>query len=158
MKVSVICVGKIKERFYTDAVKEYAKRMNRFADFEIIEIADERIPDNASEKEMEQIKQCEGEKILSKIKPQSYVIALCIEGKTLDSLELANTIDNAMSRTSRITFIIGGSLGLSDAVKSAADLHLSFGRMTLPHQLMRVVLAEQIYRSFMINSGATYHK
>ena len=158
MKVSIICVGKIKEKFFTDAIKEYSKRISRFADFEITELPDERIPDNASEKESEQIKIREGEKILSKIDPRSYVISLCIEGKTLDSLELANTMRNAYQTANRITFIIGGSLGLSDKVKNRSDLKLSFGRMTLPHQLMRVVLTEQVYRSFMINSGATYHK
>lgn len=158
MNVNIICVGKIKEKFYTDAIKEYAKRMSRFADFEITELPDERIPDNASEKENEAIKQREGEKILAKIKPQSYVISLCVEGKTIDSIELADTIKNACMQTSRIVFIIGGSLGLSEAVKKRSDLRLSFGRMTLPHQLMRVVLSEQIYRAFMINSGAAYHK
>ena len=158
MKVTIICIGKIKEKFYTDAIKEYAKRMTRFAELNIIELPDEQIPDNASSKEMEAIKKREGEKILAKIKPQSYVISLCIEGKTLDSPELAKTIRDAYMRTSNVTFIIGGSLGLSDEVKNRSDLRLSFGRMTLPHQLMRVVLAEQIYRAFMINSGATYHK
>ena len=158
MKISVIFFGKIKEKFFTDAIKEYAKRMSRFAEFEIIEIPDERIPDNASEKENELIKKREGEKILSKLKQQSYVISLCIEGKTLDSNELAQTIKNTCLSTSHICFIIGGSLGLSDEVKNRSDLRLSFGRMTLPHQLMRVVLSEQIYRAFMINSGATYHK
>jgi 23S rRNA (pseudouridine1915-N3)-methyltransferase len=158
MKVSIISVGKIKEKFFTDAIKEYSKRISRFADFEITELPDERIPDNASEKESEQIKIREGEKILSKIDPRSYVISLCIEGKTLDSVALANTMRNAYQTANRITFIIGGSLGLSDKVKSRSDLKLSFGRMTLPHQLMRVVLTEQVYRSFMINSGATYHK
>ena len=158
MKVSIICVGKIKEKFYTDAISEYAKRMKRFAEFQITEIPDERIPDNASEKEKEAIKSCEGEKILAKIKAGSYVISLCIEGKTLSSAELAHTINNAYQTTSHIVFIIGGSLGLSDAVKAKSSLRLSFGRMTLPHQLMRVVLSEQIYRSFMINSGSMYHK
>ncbi len=158
MKVSIICVGKIKEKFYTDAIKEYTKRMSRFADFEIIEVPDERIPENASLKEIEQVKSREGEKILARIKPQSYVITLCIEGKTLDSEELAATVKNACLSTSNIVFIIGGSCGLSDEVKSRSALRLSFGRMTLPHQLMRVVLSEQIYRSFMINSGAQYHK
>ncbi len=158
MNVNIICVGKIKEKFYTDAIKEYAKRMSRFADFTITEVPDERIPENASEKENEAVKQREGEKILAKIKPQSYVISLCVEGKTLSSTELADTIKNACNRTSRIVFIIGGSLGLSDEVKNRSDLRLSFGRMTRPHQRMRVVLSEQIYRSFMINSGATYHK
>lgn len=158
MKVSIICVGKIKEKFFTDAIGEYTKRMSRFAEFNIVEIPDERIGDNASEKEKEQIKEREGEKILSKIDPRSYVISLCIEGKTLSSTELAKTVKDAYNTTNHITFIIGGSLGLSDTVKSKSALKLSFGRMTLPHQLMRVVLSEQIYRSFMINSGATYHK
>lgn len=158
MKTIIICVGKIKEKFYTDAIKEYAKRLSRFTDFEIIELPDEKIPDNASQKESEAVKEKEGQRILSKIPQQSYVAALCIEGKTLDSIELADTIKNAYLTTSRIVFIIGGSLGLSEAVKKRANLKLSFGRMTLPHQLMRVVLSEQIYRSFMINSGATYHK
>ena len=158
MKVSILCVGKIKEKFYTDAIAEYAKRMKRFADFEIVEIPDEKIPDNASEKEKEQIKEREGEKILTKLKSDSHVITLCIEGKTLSSTELAQTLENAYQNTNHITFIIGGSLGLSDAVKTRSSLRLSFGRMTLPHQLMRVVLAEQIYRAFMINSGSAYHK
>lgn len=158
MKVTIIGVGKIKERFYTDAIKEYAKRLGRFTDFEIIEIPDESIPENASEKEKEDIKQREGKKILSRIKPQSYVISLCIEGKQLDSEELAKRIQSICMSTSRIVFIIGGSLGLSDEVKKASQLRLSFGRMTLPHQLMRVVLTEQIYRAFMINSGSSYHK
>lgn len=158
MKVSIICVGKIKEKFYTDAIAEYAKRMRRFADFEVIELSDERIPDNASEKEKDAIKSREGEKILAKLKPDAYVITLCIEGKTLSSTELAQTVKNAYMSTNHIAFIIGGSLGLSDDVKAKSDLRLSFGRMTLPHQLMRVVLSEQIYRAFMINSGSAYHK
>ena len=158
MKASIICVGKIKEKFYTDAISEYAKRMKRFADFQIIEIPDEKIPDNASEKEKELIKDREGEKILSKLKGDEFVITLCIEGKTISSTDLADTIKNAYQTTNHIVFIIGGSLGLSDNVKNKSSLRLSFGRMTLPHQLMRVVLAEQIYRSFMINSGSQYHK
>lgn len=158
MKVTIIGVGKIKERFFTDAVKEYAKRLGRFTDLEIIEIPDESIPENASEKEKDDIKTKEGKKILSRIKPQSYVISLCIEGKQLDSEELAQKIQSICMSTSRIVFIIGGSLGLSDEVKSFSQLKLSFGKMTLPHQLMRVVLTEQIYRAFMINSGSSYHK
>ncbi len=158
MKVNIICIGKIKEKFYTEAIGEYAKRMSRFADFKITELADERIPQNASDKEAEAIKNREGEKILAKIRPDSYVISLCIEGEALDSVGLAKTVNDAYMRASCVTFIIGGSLGLSDAVKRRSDLKLSFGKMTLPHQLMRVVLSEQIYRSFMINSGAVYHK
>ena len=151
MKVSIIAVGKIKEKFFSDAIDEYKKRISRFAELEIIELADERIPDNASDKDIERIKSREGEKILAKIKPQSYVAALCIEGRLLDSVELAETMREAYMRSGCVTFIIGGSLGLSDAVKRRADLMLS-------HMLMRVVLSEQIYRAFMINSGAAYHK
>ena len=158
MKVSILCVGKIKEKFYTDAIAEYAKRLTRFCDFDIIEIPDEKIPDKASDKEKEMIKEREGEKLLSKLKHDSFAISLCIEGKTLSSEELADTMLNIYNNTNHITFIIGGSLGLSDAVKAKTKLRLSFGRMTLPHQLMRVVLSEQIYRSFMINQGGTYHK
>lgn len=158
MNVTVLCVGKIKEKFFTDAIKEYSKRLGRFGTFEIIEIPDESIPQNASEKQMEQIKDREGKKLLAKIRPQSFVISMCIEGKEVSSTELANIINTAALRSGRIVFIIGGSLGLSDEVKSRSDLRLSFGRITLPHQLMRVVLSEQIYRAFMINSGSSYHK
>ncbi len=158
MRVSIICVGKIKEKFYTDAIAEYKKRLSRFCDFEIVEIPDLSIPDNASEAEKEQIKNREGEKILDKLKGNTFTVALCIEGKTLSSEDLAKTMAGATQTTSNISFVIGGSLGLSDTVKSKANLMLSFGRMTLPHQLMRVVLTEQIYRSFMINANTGYHK
>ncbi len=158
MKVTILCVGKLKEKFYADAVKEYKKRISRFAELEIIEIPDERIPENAKERDAETVRSREGEHILSKLKNGAHVIALCVEGKLLSSEELALDLKNACMHTSHIVFIIGGSLGLSNAVKNRSDLKLSFGRMTLPHMLMRVVLAEQIYRSFMINSGAAYHK
>ena len=158
MKVSIICVGKLKEKFYAEAVGEYKKRISRFAELEIVELPDERIPDNASDAELQAVKRREGERILDKIKTQSYVISLCVEGKLLSSEELAENISRACMGASHIVFIIGGSLGLSDEVKAASALRLSFGRMTLPHMLMRVVLAEQIYRAFMINSGAAYHK
>lgn len=158
MKVSIICVGKIKEKFFTDAIDEYKKRLSRFCDFEVIEIPDLPIPDNASDAQKEQIKNREGEKILEKLKGNPYIISLCIEGKTLSSEELAKTVADATQTTSHVAFIIGGSLGLSDEVKSKSKLRLSFGRMTLPHQLMRVVLTEQIYRSFMINANTGYHK
>ena len=158
MKVSIICVGKIKEKFFTDAIVEYKKRLSRFCDFEVVEIPDLPIPDNASEAEKEQIKTREGEKILDKLRGNPYVISLCIEGKTLSSEELAKTVADATLTTSHIAFIIGGSLGLSDEVKAKSKLRLSFGRMTLPHQLMRVDLTEQIYRSFMINANSGYHK
>ena len=158
MNITVIGVGKIKEKYFTAAIDEYAKRLSRFVKLDIIEIPDEKIPDNASEKEMEQIKQKEGAKILEKIPANSYVVTLCIEGKELSSTELARKIADVSMTSSSVTFIIGGSLGLWDEVKSKSALRLSFGRMTLPHQLMRVVLLEQVYRAFKINNNENYHK
>ena len=158
MNISVICVGKLKEDYLKSAIAEYSKRLSRFATFEIIEVPDQKIPDNAGEKLEEQILIKEGETILSKIKNNSYVIAMCIEGKQLSSEELANEIENISMTNSNISFIIGGSLGLSKAVKERADKCISFGKITLPHQLMRVVLSEQIYRAFKINSNEAYHK
>ncbi len=158
MKITVIGVGKIKEKYFTDAIKEYSKRLSRFTQLEIVEINDEKIPENASEKEMEKIKEKEGKGILSKIKDGAYIVALCIEGKENSSEELAKKIEEISMQSSHIVFVIGGSLGLSDEVKNAASLRLSFGRMTLPHQLMRVVLLEQIYRAYKINNNESYHK
>lgn len=157
MNINIICVGKIKEKFFTAAIDEYSKRLSRFVKFNITEVPDEKIPDNASEKEEERIKEKEGKAILSKIK-DSYVIAMCIEGTEMSSEALAAKIEEISMRASNIAFIIGGSLGLSDEVKSRADMRLSFGKITLPHQLMRVVLAEQIYRAFKINRNESYHK
>lgn len=158
MNMSVICVGKLKEDYLKSAISEYSKRLSRFANFEIIEVPDQKIPDNAGEKLEEQILQKEGDMILSKIKNNSYVIAMCVEGKLISSEELADEIRNISMSTSNITFIIGGSLGLCETVKKRADKRISFGKITLPHQLMRVVLSEQIYRAFKINSNEAYHK
>lgn len=158
MNITVIGVGKIKEKYFTAAVDEYAKRLSRFVKLNIIEVSDEKIPENASEKENEQVRKKEGNRILSKIPQSSYVVALCIEGKELSSTELAEKISSTAMNSSSITFIIGGSLGLSDEVKKQSSLRLSFGKMTLPHQLMRIVLLEQIYRAFKINNNETYHK
>lgn len=158
MFITLICVGKIKEKFYRDAVSEYVKRLSRFAKTEIIEIKDEKIPDNASDKEMEAVLQKEGTAILSKIPKGSSIAAMCIEGEPVSSTDLAEKIDAAFMKTSRLTFIIGGSLGLWEQVKKQADTRLSFGKITLPHQLMRVVLLEQIYRAFKINANENYHK
>ena len=154
MNITVISVGKIKEKYFTAAIDEYSKRLSRFAKLNIIEVADEKIPDNASEKEMEQIKEKEGNKILAKLPQNSFVVTLCIEGKEHSSEELAKKIADISMTSSHITFIIG----LSDTVKSKSALRLSFGKMTLPHQLMRVVLLEQIYRAFKINNNESYHK
>lgn len=158
MNITVVCVGKIKEKFFTDAIGEYAKRLSRFCRLEIIEVKDIKIPDNASDKECEAIIEKEGEAILSKIPKDSYIIPLCIEGKELSSPDLAEKINSIAMEKSHITFIIGGSLGMSDNVKTLGNFKLSFGKMTLPHQLMRVVLLEQVYRAFKINAGESYHK
>lgn len=158
MNITVICVGKIKEKFFSDAIGEYLKRLSRFAKCEIIELRDEKIPDNASQKECEQILEKEGRAILAKIPKGSYVIPLCIEGEQLSSPAFADKIKYISMEASHIVFIIGGSLGLWDEVKKAARFKLSFGKMTLPHQLMRVVLLEQLYRCFKILANESYHK
>lgn len=158
MNIKIIAVGKIKEKYFTAAIAEYAKRMSRFAKFEIIEVPDEKIPDNASEKEQEIVKEKEGNAILSKLKESDTVVAMCIEGTELSSEKIAAKIEQFALRSNTVTFIIGGSLGLADTVKSRADFRLSFGPVTLPHQLMRVVLCEQIYRAFKINNNESYHK
>lgn len=157
MNIDIIAVGKIKEKFFRDAVEEYSKRLSAFVKLSITEIPDEKIPDNASEKVMQKIKETEGRKILSKLKDGS-VVTMCIEGKEHSSEELAAFLEKTSNTASRITFIIGGSLGLSDEVKARSDLRMSFGRITLPHQLMRVVLAEQIYRGYKIINNQNYHK
>ena len=157
MNIDIIAVGKIKEKFFRDAVEEYSKRLSAFVKLTITEIPDEKIPDNASDKVIEKIKQTEGSKILAKLRPGT-VAAMCIEGSEYSSENLAEFLKTTANTSSRITFIIGGSLGLSDEVKQKADLRMSFGKITLPHQLMRVVLAEQIYRGYKINSNQSYHK
>ncbi|WHH61714.1 23S rRNA (pseudouridine(1915)-N(3))-methyltransferase RlmH [Petroclostridium sp. X23] len=159
MTIKLITVGKIKEKYLSNGISEYAKRLSRYCKLDIVEISDEKIPDNAGEKQEEMVKVTEGQKILNHLKDGIYTIALCVEGKQLDSVELCETIDRlAVTGKSTIAFIIGGSVGLSDEVKSKADLKLSFSKFTFPHQLMRLILLEQIYRSFKITSNETYHK
>ncbi|MBJ7541749.1 MULTISPECIES: 23S rRNA (pseudouridine(1915)-N(3))-methyltransferase RlmH [Streptococcus] len=159
MKVKIIAVGKLKEKYLKDGIAEYGKRMSRFAKFEIVELPDEKTPDNASDAQNHQIMEKEGDRILAKISDRDYVIVLAIEGKQLPSEEFSKVIADATLRGySDIVFVIGGSLGLADKVKKRANLKLSFGLLTLPHQLMRLVLAEQIYRAFMIQQGSPYHK
>ncbi|MDR0925017.1 MAG: 23S rRNA (pseudouridine(1915)-N(3))-methyltransferase RlmH [Hungatella sp.] len=159
MKITLVTVGKIKEKFYTDAIGEYSKRLSRYCKLDIVQVADEKTPDSASEAVTRQIKDREGERILSSIKDGAYVIALAIDGEMLDSVQLSEKINGlGIGGVSQIVFVIGGSLGLSDAVLKRADYRLSFSRMTFPHQLMRVVLLEQIYRSYRIISGEPYHK
>lgn len=159
MKITCITVGKIKEKYFTMAIEEYAKRLSRYCKLEIVELPDEKTPDHASELMEEQIKQKEGDRILRAIKDDAYVIALAIEGKQLDSVELSEKLAKlGIDGNSHITFIIGGSLGLSKEVLARADYKLSFSKMTFPHQLMRVVLLEQIYRAYRIQYGEPYHK
>lgn len=159
MKITIVCVGKIKEKFYRDALAEYAKRLSRYCSLTITEVADEKTKEQASETECAIIKDREGERILKSIRDDGYVIALAIDGKNLDSVELSEKIDKlGLSGKSNVYFVIGGSLGLSDAVMKRADYKLSFSRMTFPHQLMRVILLEQIYRSYRIINHEPYHK
>lgn len=159
MKISILCVGKIKEKFFRMAIDEYAKRLGRYCKLEIIEVADEKTPDNASDHEVELIKEKEGERLLKNISRDAFVIALAIDGKQLSSEELASKIESlGIQGTSHIQLIIGGSLGLADRVLKEADMRLSFSKMTFPHQLMRVVLMEQIYRSYRIIQNEPYHK
>lgn len=159
MRINIVCVGKIKEKYLKLGIDEFKKRLSKYCKLEIIELDDEKAPENLSDKEMLMIKEKEGKKILSKIKDNSYVIALAIDGKNLSSEELAETINKLGVRgVSNITFVIGGSLGLSDEVLSRADYKLSFSKMTFPHQLMRLILLEQVYRAYRINNGEPYHK
>ena len=159
MKITCVVVGKIKEKYFTDAIKEYSKRLSRYCKLEIVELADEKTPDGASEAEEVAIREKEGERILKALKDDAYVIALAIEGKMLDSVELSQKIDRlGVSGTSHIAFVIGGSLGLAPAVMKRADYALSFSRMTFPHQLMRDVLLELLYRSYLILKNEPNHK
>lgn len=159
MKITVIAVGKIKEKFFEQAVAEYGKRLGSYCKLEIVQVADEKTPDRLDGSLAEQVKEKEGARILSHVKDGAYVIALAVEGKMMSSEELADKIDSlGIGGVSHIQFIIGGSLGLSEAVMRRADFSLSFSRMTFPHQLMRVILLEQIYRSYRISLGMPYHK
>ena len=159
MKITLVVVGKIKEKYFVDAIAEYTKRLSKYCKLEILQVSDEKTPDKASDALETQIKEKEGERILSQMKDGAYVIALAIQGKMLDSVELSEKIGSlGVNGTSQIVFVIGGSLGLSDAVLKRADYLLSFSRMTFPHQLMRVILLEQIYRGYRILAGEPYHK
>lgn len=159
MNINIIAVGKIKEKYLKDAIDEYAKRLSRFCKLTITEIADEPMSDKPSEAEKSAILQKEGEKILSAIKNTDVLISLCVEGQQLESEKFANFFaDSCLSGANIFTFIIGGSLGLLEEVKKKSKLKLSFSKMTFPHQLMRVILLEQVYRAFKINANESYHK
>ena len=159
MKITVLTVGKIKEKYLKDAIAEYSKRLSRYCKLEILEVADEKTPDGASEIVEENIREKEGERILKLIKEDAYVITLEISGKMLTSEELADRIETlGIQGKSHLVFVIGGSIGLGREVLRRSDYALSFSKMTFPHQLMRVILLEQIYRSYRIINGEPYHK
>lgn len=159
MKLKLVVVGKLKEKYLKQGIDEYKKRMTTMLPLEVIELSDEKIPDKASDKEKELVKNKEGQKILEKISLHDKLIVLAIKGKLMTSEELAEKMkDFEIYGAQNVVFVIGGSLGLSDDVYKRADLQISFGRFTLPHQLMRLVLVEQIYRAQMINRGSEYHK
>lgn len=159
MNITIYTVGKIKEKFYRQAIEEYEKRLGRYCKLKIVEVSDEKTPDHASDTETRQIKDKEGERLLRQIKDGTYLIALAIQGKKLDSVAFSEKIASlGLHGSSDIGFVIGGSLGLSDAVINRADYLLSFSYMTFPHQLMRVILLEQVYRAYRIMSNEPYHK
>ncbi|MGL4521006.1 MAG: 23S rRNA (pseudouridine(1915)-N(3))-methyltransferase RlmH [Bacilli bacterium] len=159
MNISIICVGKLKDKYIKLGIDEFSKRMKAYAKVEIIEVADEKAPENMSAAEEEQVRNKEGERILAKVNDDTYVIALAIEGKQRSSEEFARELDRlATYGNSKIAFVIGGSIGLSKDVYKRADELISFSKMTFPHGLMRVVLLEQVYRAYRINRGEPYHK
>lgn len=159
MEIKILSVGKIKEKYLTEGIREYSKRLSRYGKLTFIQAADEKTPDHASEAQNEQIRNIEGARLLKHIREQDYVIALAIQGEMLDSVELSKKIERlGIEGKSSIVFVIGGSLGLGRDVLSRADYKLSFSKMTFPHQLMQLILLEQIYRSFRIISHEPYHK
>lgn len=160
IRVNIICIGKIKEKYFTEAINEYAKRLSAFCKFSVVELAEEKIRSNSpNQSQIDEVISAEGKRILQKIGQSDYVAAMCIEGKLLSSEELSKTLDNvSISGKSTVDFIIGGSYGLSDEVKKRADLRLSMSRMTFPHQMARMILSEQIYRAFEISTNGKYHK
>ncbi len=159
MKIKMICVGKLKEKYLEEGVKEYLKRLSAYCDVEVIEVGDERIPENPSLAEEMIVKSKEGRRILDKVKQDDYMILLDVQGKEVDSIQFAESIEDCMLHgKSTIDFVIGGSLGHGEDVLTRANKRISFSKMTFPHQLMRVILAEQIYRAFKIIRKETYHK
>ena len=159
MEIRILTVGKIKEKYLNDGIAEYAKRLSRYCKLNFIQVPDEKTPDKASDALNRQIKETEGNRLLSHIREQDYVIALAIDGKMLDSVELSDLIARlGVQGKSSIVFVIGGSLGLSDPVKARADEELSMSKMTFPHQLARIMLLEQLYRCMKIEAGERYHK
>ena len=159
MKITILCVGKIKEAFYRQAIDEYAKRLSKYCKLEIVEVADEKTPDKASEVLESQIKEKEAERLIDKLKEDSYIFTLEIKGKKYTSESFSETIERlTVQGKSHLTFVIGGSLGLHEKILKLSNQPISFSDMTFPHQLMRVILTEQIYRAFRIMNHEPYHK
>lgn len=160
IRINIICIGKIKEKYFTEAIAEYAKRLSAFCKFSITELNEEKLRSNTPNlSQIQEVIDAEGKRILQKLGISDFVIAMCIEGKQMSSEELSKVIDNAsLTGKSTVDFIIGGSYGLSDEVKNKANLKLSMSRMTFPHQMARMILSEQIYRAFEISSNGKYHK
>lgn len=159
MNISIVTVGKLKEKYLVNGINEYIKRLGPYAKVDVVEVSDEKAPEQLSEAEMLQVKEKEGERILAKVVHDAYVIVLAIDGQMWSSEKLATELDQlATYGKSKVTFIIGGSLGLSQTVMQRANAKLSFSKMTFPHQLMRLILVEQVYRAFKINRGEPYHK
>ncbi|MCE0450702.1 23S rRNA (pseudouridine(1915)-N(3))-methyltransferase RlmH [Brevibacillus sp. AF8] len=159
MQISIITVGKLKEKYLREGIDEYSKRLSAYCKLQVIEVNDEKAPEEMSTAEMEQVKRKEGERILAQIKQDQYVIALAIDGQMWSSEKLSAEMDKlALHGRSQVAFVIGGSLGLADQVLKRADALLSFSKMTFPHQLVRLVLLEQVYRAFRISRGEPYHK
>ena len=158
LSVKIITVGTLKESYLREAVAEYSKRLSAFCKLSVVQLKESKLPDSPSDKEIESALDAEAKAILSEISPRSYKIAMCVEGKQMPSEKLAATLERISGQTSEVCFIIGSSFGLSDKVKSAADMRLSVSELTFPHQLLRVMLLESVYRAFTITVGTKYHK
>ena len=158
LNVNMICVGRLKESYLRDAVEEYTKRMRPLCKLTVLELPEERVGENPSPAEIQKTVSAEGERIMQKLGKSDYVVAMCVEGKNISSEELSKKLDDIRQLAGTVDFVIGGSWGLSDALKARADFKLSMGKMTFPHQLFRVMLLEQIYRAFQISRGTKYHK
>ncbi len=158
LSINILCVGKVKEKFFRDAIEEYSKRLSKYCKLEITELPDEKIPDKVNDSITNEIKEKECNNIINHIKKDSYVVALDLKGKEYSSEDFSKKIENISMQNSKITFIIGGSLGLTQNILNLADEKICFSHMTFPHQLIRIFLVEQIYRAFKISNGESYHK
>ena len=158
LSINIVCVGKIKEKFFRDSIDEYSKRLSKYCKLDILELPDEKIPDKINESVINEIKEKECNNIINHLKKDSYIIALHLKGKEFSSEEFSKKIDSISMQNSKITFIIGGSLGLTDKLLNMCNEKICFSKMTFPHQLIRIFLIEQVYRAFKISNGESYHK